>query len=224
MTGTREPVSLRYLLLTGHSDMLWFSAALWALFAIIAALMEGDQALSAAAWFIGGVLPLIGGILAAYAVLDDPALELRFATPHPAGQMLLERLMPVWVILTVSSLTYQLFAAAIGLDLGFLGGIAARQVAWLVPCMAMIALGTTTALALAGTTQGAMLTGVIWVFQVIARSWFNVDRWARYVALFMGISVPEHEVLRVNQAVLVGLSVLFMLAARSLLARQERYL
>ena len=31
--------------------------------------------------YLGFIVPLIGGVLAAYGVLDDPALELRFSTP-----------------------------------------------------------------------------------------------------------------------------------------------
>jgi hypothetical protein len=222
--GTSARASLRYLILTGRGDMFWLPAALWALFAIITGLMRGDQALGAAVWFIGGVLPLIGGILAAYAVLDDPALELRFATPRPAAQVLLERLAPVLATLIVAALAFQLFAAAVGLDLGILGGPAARQAAWLVPCLAMLALGTASALILAGTTPGAMLVGLIWIFQIVARGWFNAHRWARYFGLFLGISMPDHPMLHANQAVLVGLSVLLLLGARALLARQERYL
>ncbi len=85
--------SLRYMLMTYRLDMLWLPAAFWALFLIISWMIRDTQSgFPVCVAYLGAALPLIGGILAAYAVLDDPALELQFATPRPAWLMLLERL------------------------------------------------------------------------------------------------------------------------------------
>lgn len=62
------------------------------------------------------IIPPGGGILAAYALLDDPTLELRFATPVGSAQMLFERLAPTFVVQAFFALVYQLFALALGAD------------------------------------------------------------------------------------------------------------
>ena len=76
--------SLHYCLLTSRLDQLWFPLSFWVLFAIIGLIRGPQYILDTSRAYLGAVLPLIGGIMAAYAVLDDPALELRFATPSPA--------------------------------------------------------------------------------------------------------------------------------------------
>jgi hypothetical protein len=69
--------SLRYLLLTSRFDQLWFPLAFWALFIVIGIIRGPEYILDTSRTYLGAVIPLIGGILAAYAVLDDPSLELR---------------------------------------------------------------------------------------------------------------------------------------------------
>ena len=62
------------------------SALLRALFAVVSLILHDPEKISdASRSFLGVVLPLIGGVMAAYAILEDPALELRFATPIPAS-------------------------------------------------------------------------------------------------------------------------------------------
>ena len=89
--------SLRYSLLTYRLDQLWFPLAFWALFAVMALLMRVKD-LDIARAYLGCAIPLVGGILSAYGVLDDPALELRFATPVRPAQTLLERLGLIFLV------------------------------------------------------------------------------------------------------------------------------
>ncbi len=217
---------LSYALLTYRLDQLWLPAALWALFALLPALFlrTGGYILDVTGGFLGIVLPLVAGILAAYAVLDDPALELHFASPRPAWQQLLERLGPMLGVLAVAAVSYQLFMAAAGIDLSALGSPAARQLAWLAPCLATLALGSACGFALAGSTAGALVVGAGWIAQLMLRDWFAADPVARYVFLFLGVRVPDSPALPGNQACLIALAALLLWTAVTLFKRRERYL
>lgn len=217
--------SLKYMLLTYRLDMLWLPVAFWALFLIIAVMIKNEPAgFPVTVAYLGTALPLVGGILAAYAVLEDPALELQFAAPRPAWQMLLERLGAIMVLATVCAFTYQGVLALVPVDLAPLGGFWARQLAWLAPTLAAVSLGSAVAFANRHSTGGAAAIGMIWIMQIILRDWFLESSWARYVLLLMGSNYPDNPALRGNQATLISLSVLLLLAGWALLRRQERYI
>jgi hypothetical protein len=214
--------SLRYALLTYRLDQLWFPLAFWALFAVITLLLH-EKALNIARAYLGCAIPLVGGIMAAYGVLDDPALELRFATPVRPAQTLLERLGMILVIQAACAVGFQLLSLAIGVDFSILGNWAAVQLAWLVPTLALMALGAAGSLFAAQTMAGASLVGLVWIVELIARGWMARNNW-KYVLIFVGALMPEHPVLHTNQAILLPLSVLLFVAAWALLHRQERYI
>ena len=218
--------SLRYTLLTYKLDQLWFPAGLWALFVILAIIFrsDGSKLFDVARAYLGAVLPLLGGVLAAYVVLDDPVLELRFATPVPAWQVLSERLGFTLSILALTAFSYQALVVALGCDLAQLGNPLAVQLAWLVPTLAMMGLGCLGALVFAQPTAGAMLVGLVWLFELVARGWFIDDRWARYFMLFLGIFVPGHPDLRLSQLVLLAVTIVFLIVAWALYHKQERYI
>ncbi len=221
----RNGFSLKYMLLTYRLDMLWLPVAFWALFLIIAVMIKNEPAgFPATVAYLGVALPLVGGILSAYAVLDDPALELQFATPRPVWQMLAERIGMILVITTLCAFTYQAMLVLIQVDLAPLGGFWARQLAWLAPTLATVSLGSAVAFANRHGTGGAAIIGLIWIMQVILRDWFLMSPWARYTLLLMGSNYPENPALRANQATLISLSILLLLASWALLRRQERYI
>lgn len=215
---------LRYSLLTFRYDQLWFPAAIWALLVIIVLfLLRTEQALNAARGYLGAAVPLIGGIMAAYALLDDPALELRFATAGRAAGLLLERLAPVILIQAACALGFQVFTRLAGIDLSVMGDVWAVQLAWLVPTLALIGLGSAGALLAAQTTAGAVLVSLVWLVELIARGWFAQNA-GKFVLVFMGALMPDHPDLAANQMVLCGLAVAFFAASWALLRRQERYI
>jgi hypothetical protein len=218
--------SLRYSLLTYRLDQLWFPLAILALFVIVCLFINNrpDQVMNTTRGYLGVALPLIAGILAAYAVLDDPALELRFATPISAGQTLFERLGLIFLIQMVSALSFQVFVLGIGGDFSVLGTVWDVQLAWLVPTLAMMALGSLGALAAAQTMVGALLIGVVWIVELIAREWFAAQDGWRYLLVFMGALMPDHPFLRGNQLALVLLAAVLFVAAGLLLRRQERFI
>lgn len=216
---------LHYLLLTARWDLLILPAALWALCAIIILILgENSNSYNTAIGFLGGLLPLMGGILAAYAVLDDPALELYFSSPAPAWRTLLERVGLILLLLAAAALSFQLILPLLGVDLTPLGNPLVRQLTWITPSLSLTALGITAGLLLAQSTFGAMLVGLVWIIQVILRGWFNTNEIARWFALFLGILMPENNFLLTNQLSLTGLALLLFVIACWLLRKQERYI
>jgi hypothetical protein len=215
--------ALKYSWLTYRRDQLWFPLAFLALFITIILIMRHPVArFSIARAYLGFIVPLIGGILAAYCVLDDPVLELRFSTPVRAEQTLLARVGLILAVQTACALVFQLFAGALGIDLSPLGNLFSVQLVWFLPTLSLAALGTAGALAGAQTVMGAFLVGAVWLVQLIMNSWLKLN--ARHVFLFLGVLVPDHPDLALNQFVLFAGSMALMLVSWALLRRQERYL
>jgi hypothetical protein len=216
--------SLRYLLLTSRFDQLWFPLAFWVLFVVIGILRGQAYILDTSRSYLGAVIPLIGGIMAAYAVLDDPSLELRFASPISAAQTLLERLVPIFLIQVCSALTYQLFAYLLKVDFSMFGNWTDVQLTWLVPTLSLMTLGCLSAIAAAQTTTGALLAGMVWIVELVARGWFAGNKVGQYFLVFMSPLMPDHPALRTNQLTLVMLSMVLFLLSWRLFHHQERFI
>jgi hypothetical protein len=219
----RFPRSL-YALLTFRLDQLWFPAAIWLLFAVVLWLVKGNNADVVAMGFMGVALPLLSGILSSYAVLDDPALELTFATPYPAWRLLLSRLGVLLGVDGLCALTFQLFCLALQIDLTRFGDLFTRQFAWLVPCLMMIALGCLAALLMAQSTSGALVVGLVWIVEVMLRGWWMRNEVARYFFFFTGTFAPDHPYLFECQAAVMALALAAFVTAWALLKKQERYI
>lgn len=216
--------SLHYILLTSHFDQIWFPLAFWALFVLIGIIRGQENILDTSRSYLGATIPLIGGIMAAYAILDDPALELRFATPISAIQTLLERLAPTFVIQILCALTFQVFALVLGVDfVPMYGNWFNVQLIWLIPTLSLMAVGCLSAIAAAQTTTGALLAGMVWLVQLVARGWFAYNN-GKYFLVFMGPLMPDHPDLIANYISLSGLTLIFLFTAWVLLHRQERYI
>lgn len=215
---------LRYSLLTSRLDQIWFPVAFWILFALTALLMDDPaKAADTARAFLGVILPLIGGMMASYAVLDDPALELRFAAPIPAARTLLERLGVLLLILSAAALSFQAFTLLVGGDLSVLGDWGDVQLAWILPTLTLMGFGCLCALLAAQTGIGAALVGLVWILELILRGWLAQNA-GKYMLIFMGALLPGHPNLPVNRVALAALTSIFLLGSWILLHRQERYL
>ena len=215
--------ALKYSWLTYRRDQLWFPLAFLALFIVILLILRHPvPRFSIARAYLGFIVPLVGGILAAYSVLDDPALELRFSTPVRAEQTLLARLGLILAVQAVCALVFQLFVTALGIDLSPLGRLFKIQLVWFLPTLALAALGTTGSLAGAQTSIGAFLAGAAWLIHLLMNSWLRLN--ARPVFLFLGVIVPDDPKLALNQFVLFAGSLALLLTSWALLRRQERYL
>lgn len=215
--------SLHYALRTYRYDMLWFPLAFWVLFAIICGLVRPQELMNITRAYLGTVIPLVAGVMAAYAVLDDPALELRFATPIPASQTILEPLIITFLVQTVMALSFQFFAVLLGGDFSVFLSVWHLQLAWILPTLALMSLGFFGALLAAQTTIGAMVVGLVWIFEVIARGWLAHNN-GKYVLVFMGALMPDHPDLLANHLSVFGISLVLIVTAWVLLHRQERYI
>jgi hypothetical protein len=220
-----KPLPLRYVWLTFRLEQFWFPLAFLALFSLVVGLFSDSiRSYDASRSFLGAVLPLMAGILSAYAVLDDHALELQFSAPRPAWLTMLERLGLILGVIAICAIVFQLFALVMGISLDSLGNIVIRQLAWLIPSLALMGLGSAFSFALANPTGGAMIVGLIWIFQVILRGWFMQDRIARYLFLFSGGIYPDDPSMRAGQIVLSLLAAVLFISAWQLFRRQERYI
>jgi hypothetical protein len=215
--------ALKYSWLTYRRDQLWFPLAFLVFFIFILLVLPKPMArFSIARAYLGFIVPLIGGILAAYGVLDDPALELRFSTPVRAEQMLFTRVGLILAVQAACALVFQFFVAALGIDLSPLGGLFRVQVLWFLPTLSLATLGTAGSLMAAQTAMGAFLAGAVWLIQLLMNSWLRLN--ARSVFLFLGVIVPGDPDLTLNQSVLFVGSLALLLLSWVLLRRQERYL
>jgi hypothetical protein len=214
---------LKYSWLTYRRDQLWFPLAFLTLFLVIVLIMHHPEVrFSLSRAYLGFIVPLIGGILAAYGVLDDPALELRFSTPVRAEQTLLARVGLILAVQAACALVFQLFLGALGVDLSPLGSLFKVQLVWFLPTLSLAALGTAGALAGTQTAMGAFLAGAVWLVHLLMNSWLRLN--ARSVFLFLGVLAPDHPDLALNQLVLFAGSTALLLVSWALLRRQERYL
>lgn len=217
--------SLRYATLTSKLDQLWFPPALWVLFAFIAIFQrDPKQVAMIACSYLGFVVPLTAGMMGAYAILEDPALELRFAAPIPAWRTLLERLGFIFLVQAAYALAFQILTVAVGSSLRIMGTWPAVQLAWLMPTLSLLAIGSVIALAGRKPVAGALFAGLVWLIEIVARGWMAGSDWAKYALIFMGALMPSHPDLRFNQLALAALSLAFLVGSWALLRKQERYL
>lgn len=215
--------SLKYSWLTYRRDQLWFPLALLALFvAFLFLLHQPAIRFSLARGYLGFIVPLVGGILAASAVLDDPALELRFATPVRAEETLLTRVGLILIVQAACALGFQFLLFVLKVDLSPLGGFLGVLRIWFLPTLALAALGTAGSLAGAQNVVGACLVGTVWFVELMMKGWF--ERNAKYAFLFLGVLLPGHPALAWNQGVLLAAAILLLLFSWVLLHRQERFL
>jgi hypothetical protein len=208
-------------------DQFWLPAALVGLFAVITAILgKYDYQLEAAASLLAVVLPLTAGILAASAIVEDPTRELQFAAPRAPWRWLVECSFVILGIIGVFSLVYQAWLAALGIDLASYGGLLARQLLWLIPTLALIALGSVSAALTAQGTLAALVVGGVWLFEIIARDWLAsgyVGRRLLIIIGYVGRGAPATELL-ISYVVLTALSLALLAIAGWLLRRTERYI
>jgi hypothetical protein len=215
--------SLRYTLLTSRFDQLWLPLAFWVLFVIIGLIRGPEYMRDTTRSYLGAAIPLLGGIMAAYSILDDPALELRFATPISAAQTLLERLTPTFIVQLICAIAFQVFAVLMKTDFSIFGDWIHVELAWLLPTLALMTFGCLMALLSAQTIIGAALAGMVWLVELVARGWFAGNA-GKYFLIFMGALMPDHPDLFANYITLSALTFAFLFIAWALLRRQERFI
>lgn len=217
-------IAWRYSLRAHLAGQLWLPAAIWALFVFLVFTQLDYNAKEIAITFPVVVMPLLAGIMAGYALLDDPALELQLASPVSAARMLLRRVGGQLAIVAVLVALFQVVCAAAGLDLSGYGTLLMRQVFWIVPCLTLSALGSTLTLAFSQTTPAVLLISIVWLLQLILRHWIIDHIPARYFFLFTGLFFPQHPAANAIQLSLLVVTAVLFTVSWLLLQRQERYI
>ena len=216
--------SLRYTLMTSKLDQLWFPFAIFGLFVIISGIMKDTpQFLNAARGYLGVAIPLVAGIMSAYAILEDPAIELRFATPIRELQTLSERLGLVFVIQAATALVYQLVISLLGANFSMYASFLQLQLAWLIPTLSLMMFGCFCALLAANSVVGSLMVGLVWLVELIGREWF-AQNFGKYFLVFMGSLMNDHPDLTANFTSLIITSAALFALSLVLLHRQERYI
>ncbi|MBN2047664.1 MAG: hypothetical protein JW750_07480 [Anaerolineaceae bacterium] len=217
--------NLRYNWHALRRDQFWLPLAFLGLFMLLVALFfEESRAYNVAVAFLCVVLPLLSGFLAAYAVLEDPALELQFTTARSARSHLRQRMAIIFGVTAAIAVFFQLFTWAIGVSLSDLGNPLGRQVAWLLPTLSLMSLGNLFSLLLRRSTGGALLVGMLWIMQVILRGFFADHRWLYAGFLFLRGFYPDHSGVWINGITLSLITLLSLITGILMLKQQERYL
>ncbi len=216
-------VGLRYLALTHRRDQFWFPFAFLGLFLVVMLIMRRPEIrFDLARIYLGFFAPLGGGVLAAYSMLGDPVLELRFVTPVRAESMLLSRLGLLLTIQALCAMTLQLTTLALGVDLSPLGSFWDVQLLWFLPTLTLAALGLSASLAGAQNALGAFAVGTVWLVQLVMKGWFEAN--AKPFYLFLGPLAPLDPALFTNRAVLFACALVLLGFSAALLRRPERFL
>lgn len=218
--------SLHYLFLNVRFNQLWLPLSFWLLFMVIGVIRGEEYILDTAKAYLGAVIPLTSGVMTAYAILDDPASELRFSTPISAIQLLVESLVPAFLIQTFFALTFQLYALVFGADFSLIlcNTFGQLQSVWLIPTLSLMALGCCTALLTAQPASGALLAGMTWLVQLVARAGFAETKIGQYFMIFLSPFMRDHPALQMNQITLIATSCFLLYASWALLKKQERYI
>jgi hypothetical protein len=216
--------SLRYALMTYKLDQFYLPLAFFGLFIVMSLIMKNSpQFMNLAKIYLGTALPLLGGILAAYAILEDPALELRFATPISAFRTLLERLGIIFFSQAILAVLFQLIFIILGGNFTEYQSIWFVQLAWIIPTLSLMMLGASCSLLAANSVIGTLMVGMVWLVELIARGWF-AENIGKYFLVFMGPLMPSHPDLIANHISLVVISITLFISCVALLRRQERYI
>ncbi|PKN98767.1 MAG: hypothetical protein CVU42_11155 [Chloroflexi bacterium HGW-Chloroflexi-4] len=216
--------SIKYAFKTYKLDQLWLPLAIFLLFVLISLFqMDTPQLMNIARSYLAAVVPLLAGILAAYSILEDPALELRFATPIPAIRTLIERLGLIFIIQSAFALFFQAVIKIIGGDFSMYQSVWRLQLAWIIPTLSLMMLGCSCSLLAANSTIGALMVGMVWLVELIARGWF-AQNFGKYFLVFMGPLMPDHPDLFANHVTLFAISSTLFLVSMALLEQQERYI
>ncbi|MGE5620457.1 MAG: hypothetical protein ACM3US_14520 [Sphingomonadaceae bacterium] len=216
--------TLRYQLAI-RRERFWLPGGLAGLFgAIVAILGDNPNQVQAAVGFLAFVLPLAGGILAASAFVEDPALELLFAAPRAPWLALAECTAAIVAIIAAGSLAFQAWLAALGVDIAEYGSLLTRQLIWLAPTVALVALASITATLTAQGTLGALTVGSVWLFQVLGHGWLASGEIGRKLLIFIGSIDPRAADLWLSYACLFALSAVLLVLSGWALRQTERYL
>lgn len=215
---------IKYNLQVFQKDLFWFPFAMMSLFLIISIFTKDSFTSSIPKAFLGYLMPLIAGGLAAYAYLEDQALELKFTFNQRNTKFIFKRLSVVLIISIIVSICYQIGLHLFQISIDGFTNTLQLQLSWFIPVVANIAFASFISLVTKSSNLSFSLIGGIWILQVIARGFFSQHTFLSLFLLFQGTMVPGTKQATINYISLLLISLVSILFSLILIKKQERYI
>jgi len=174
-------------------------------------------------------LPPVAGLLAAYLVTGNPALELHLTLPRSYAAL-------TWLRLLLLTLWCALAAAVTSAAISSAGYWIApqaeprRQLIWAAPMLWFIATGALLSLLLRSRVASSAVLGMVWLGELFLRAYFLQKAALQKVYLFLtletvpGASAPASAYWLTNRLALLATAALFLVGVAYLLRRGEALL
>jgi hypothetical protein len=174
-------------------------------------------------------LPPVAGLLAAYLVTGNPAIELHLTLPRSYAALM-------WLRLLLLTLWCTLAAVVTSASISAAGYWIApqteprRQLIWAAPMLWFIACGALLSLLLRSRVASSAVLGMVWVGELFLRAYFLQNAALQKVYLFLtletipGSSAPASAYWLANRLTLLAMAALFLAVVALLLPRGEALL
>ncbi len=215
---------IKYNLQIFQKDLFLFPIAFMALFLLITALMNDNTQASIARSFLGFVLPLIASGLAAYAYLEDKALELKFTTNQKSTTFIAKRLSVILIVIILTAFIFQAGLKILNITVPIQVSWLYTQMSWLIPSLFAITLSGVISLLANSSNLSFSLMGGIWILQVVLRGWFANNSVLKYIFYFSATMNPGTQDAYLNQLTQTSLIVVCIILTIFLIKKQERYI
>ncbi len=171
-------------------------------------------------------LPLIGGLLAAFVVGSDPAIELHLAaaTPYRFTAGLRLALIILWTTLCTGGAALVITAAGYWLAILQSLSIGESILLWLAPLLWFIGAGATLALLLRSRAASGALLGMVWIAQFIFKPQFLQNGVLERVYLFLTEEAGVPSYWLANRLILLAIALALLGLTMLLLGRSESLL
>lgn len=171
-------------------------------------------------------LPLIGGLLAAFVIGADPAIELHLAaaTSYRATAGLRLAIIIAWTALCTGSAA--LIITAAGYWLAFLQALSPWEsiLLWLAPLLWFIGAGAALALLLRNRAASGALLGLLWIAQFLLKPQFLQNEALERVYLFLTEEAGVPSYWLANRLILLAIALALLGLTMLLLGRSESLL
>jgi hypothetical protein len=215
---------IKYNLQIFQKDLFLFPIAFMALFLLITALMNDNTQASIARSFLGFVLPLIASGLAAYAYLEDKALELKFTTNQKSITFIAKRLSVILIVIILTAFIFQAGLKILNITVPIQVYWLYTQMSWLIPSLFAITLSGVISLVAKSSNLSFSLMGAFWILQVALKGWFAENSILKFIFYFLATMKPETQDAYTNLISLTILSVVCLILTNILIKKQERYI
>jgi hypothetical protein len=169
------------------------------------------------------VLPLAAAIVAVFAAVSDPCLELQLSLPIPYRRTVGRRVLLAlaWTVpLGPVGTVYLRLSGHLATN----RDVVTAQLVWLAPTLWLVAVGMLAAMVFRSAPAAAALVAIIWLFEQIQHDNLLHGRWTRPIFLFTTTYAPDSPTWLPDRLWLVTTAFVPAAAGAWLLRRPERLL